>query len=932
MIPSRLYPPPPQPTIWPIGPRSCLLSSDPGVEDVVPIPDDNTPDEAIGPALATRRALEWYPTTSPITEAVSPTLRTVFTQDAQRRFKRTLDELDPRIRAKMEQPFGKDNISQHFTSEASLRHVLVPLWKSGHLAGSHRDWASLCEAYYPAKILRGVLEDLGDVPFSGIRGYNPDWETETELNQDRIRMASAALLHFNGSVADLVRWIGGPHVGAHRDLEGTFQALDEAQVDPKVISDLKRIFTDGIPARCTASSTERNFEAFYRYGNHSTVDEEPEKTYKAMVKDSRKGFILVFDQRMVLFILHCHLTPQGVVDLNSLFKNPRPIFDSSFRPYVWCYAINDWTHKDNEPPLTFASAEMGFMIWLYNLRITYPWLEIYIGDDDVSGAFRLMKYNPNCMSLHTSSQCGYCVVNTGGTFGDNTSPSNFDPIGMARRQLAWHMWSKDMDVVPRILPHLPPLRLAADPTPAEVDRFVQSDPDSMNSGVLHEDGSRKSPPYNMHVDDSLYADVGDHMIHTICVSVAALFRILGPPTNPLVPSPLSVDKFEGFYNHERKLVGRRFNSRTMSVGMLPYKRDQLLQMLSDWTSKTRFELAEIAQLLGVLENHTRYARWARCWYFSLQNAVRHALEARYHIVARIYEKSGRALQHTRALPPALASRLSVLVARDKAHLLWSSRQRFAVGDDMKASLSFLLHYVQSEDSPWEVPLGLIVPRVPHFWSRGDASHLGGGAYCPGLKFWFDIAWSPRVLRGTRFSSSAPGYVHINSLEFIVVILQLAAVLTRIWDLPVGERSIYFPNGRPHIPVWLGETDNTVSKSWENRATAKTSQGQGLVAIYSEMLRTRTVHTMCDHLAGSLNDVADAISRNDFSLSLSARTAQLFQKHPTLRSCDYFLPSPELLQLVTLRLFSKRNPVPCELPEVLGQFLPAGSTFSTSATL
>jgi hypothetical protein len=57
-----------------------------------------------------------------------------------------------------------------------------------------------------------------------------------------------------------------------------------------------------------------------------------------------------------------------------------------------------WTHKDNEPPLTFAGAELGFMIWLYNLRITYPSLEIYIADDDISGAFRLMRYHPNCMA------------------------------------------------------------------------------------------------------------------------------------------------------------------------------------------------------------------------------------------------------------------------------------------------------------------------------------------------------------------------------------------------------------------------------------------------------------------------------------------------------------------------------------------------------
>ena len=48
-------------------------------------------------------------------------------------------------------------------------------------------------------------------------------------------------------------------------------------------------------------------------------------------------------------------------------------------------AINDWTHKAYEFPVPTECSEIEIMIWLYNLRITCPSLEIYIGDDDVSG-------------------------------------------------------------------------------------------------------------------------------------------------------------------------------------------------------------------------------------------------------------------------------------------------------------------------------------------------------------------------------------------------------------------------------------------------------------------------------------------------------------------------------------------------------------------
>ncbi|CAB9527062.1 hypothetical protein SEMRO_1935_G306360.1 [Seminavis robusta] len=394
-----------------------------------------------------------------------------------------------------------------------------------------------------------------------------------------------------------------------------------------------------------------------------------------------------------------------------------------------------------------------------------------------------------------------------------------------------------------------------------------------------------------------------------------------------------MDKFESWYNHLRKLVGRRFNSRTLTVGMLPHKKDQLLELLQVWVSRSSFDLLEIAHLLGTLENHTKYARWARCWCCALQNAVRRALTARFHIVSRRFNRAGREVHLRRELPASLLGRIESLVLRERAKLLWTTRQRFAVDADMRTSLQHLQAYVSSAESPWEVPLGLIVPREPHFSSRGDASTAGGGAYCLKLGFWFDVIWSPRTVRGARdLPSNADDFVHINSLEFIVVVLQLAAIVTRLRTLPRNSSCPYFPKGVPAIPVWFGETDNTVSKSWENRATARTSQGQGLVSVYAELLRVAVVHTQCEHLAGVQNIIADDISRNDFSVPLFDRAQQLFLKHPCLRPLDYFLPSPELVQLLTLRLYSRHIPVPCVLPQVLGQFLPVDSTISGSAVL
>ncbi len=103
-------------------------------------------------------------------------------------------------------------------------------------------------------------------------------------------------------------------------------------------------------------------------------------------------------------------------------------------------------------------------------------------------------------------------------------------------------------------------------------------------------------------------------------------------------------------------------------------------------------------------------------------------------------------------------------------------------------------------------------------------------------------------------------------------------------------------------------------------------------MYAKLPRRRDVHIVGKHLAGKLNEVADDISRNTFSLLLPDRAAKLFRVHPTLVSLDYFQPSPGLLQLLTSRLFLKLSQLPCALPTALGLFVPVGSITCISVTL
>ena len=147
-----------------------------------------------------------------------------------------------------------------------------------------------------------------------------------------------------------------------------------------------------------------------------------------MVKDSKRGNVILVDPLVLLFIPNLHLTPQAMVDVDNPWKDERPVFDSSFRPAIWCDAINDWIDKETEGEVFFPGSFQRFLIWLWNLRISYPNEPIFLCDDDITNAFRLVKINPELASMHCYVGCGQLAICTGNTFGNTNCPANFDVL------------------------------------------------------------------------------------------------------------------------------------------------------------------------------------------------------------------------------------------------------------------------------------------------------------------------------------------------------------------------------------------------------------------------------------------------------------------------------------------------------------------------
>jgi len=683
----------------------------------------------------------------------------------------------------------------------------------------------------------------------------------------------------------------------------------------------------GAPAKCNATATEANFQSYLKYGNHKSVQNNQPVFEQTIIKQSKRGLTLIMDPELIHFTLNAHLSPQGLVDVLHTRRKPRPLSDSSFRTWPGAFAINDWTSKINEPALHFADSFSRFCTWQWNLAITYPLHDRHTGDDDVQCAFPRVKYNPNLVAMHSAISNNTLIMNTGLTFGDNTSPSNWEPIARARQQLAQHLWYQD-DIIERGRKYLPTIKFEKPATPTERAQFVRAIQDSLNPGVLDIKGNRISPRYNHHVDDNMYGDISENMERTAAASIISLYEIAGYPDGRF-PDPISWEKFEATYGHTRRIVGWEFNTRTLSFKLPADKRAALAKLLATWIQKSHCTLLEAAELHGKLADASRANRKGRTLFFAFQNALRRALQTKFYQVRGYYYRQNKRKQLQLQLPKHLHSRIDALIARDMAQLLWSSQSKIKLTKQVQREIQNLHAHLANTTIPWEICIGHTVKRDSQFVSLGDACLSGGGAYCTHLEYWFDIIWSETTQKQLHAK-----FLHINVMEFIVVILQLAAAITIAEEPNLYEPlQTKYPHGIQPLMQLLIRTDNSPSQNWAHKVSAKSERGQLFVSIYADLLERTNLAVVCNHIAGTDNDIADFISRPPSPLPRpDERHKQIYKKEPMLKSFRYFQPSPELLSLLASRLSTEQWLESPPLPKSLGRFAAAGSTTSHFAMI
>ncbi|CAJ1937386.1 unnamed protein product [Cylindrotheca closterium] len=193
-------------------------------------------------------------------------------------------------------PHGKGSVDRWLSTEHKSEHTWIFLLKSCYL--SQTDLATLFQMCPSIHLLSLLINKHRFVLQQPI----PPNLTPSVAIHRWSRMFTACLLHYDLSIPTAVRFVGNIHTGAHRDWPTLEPILREANIDPLLITQPKRIFLDGAPNYVNAESTDENLCTFIAYGDHRTVYDDVSKTQSAVEKDVLRNYLLAANPALLPYI------------------------------------------------------------------------------------------------------------------------------------------------------------------------------------------------------------------------------------------------------------------------------------------------------------------------------------------------------------------------------------------------------------------------------------------------------------------------------------------------------------------------------------------------------------------------------------------------------------------------------------------------------
>ena len=813
----------------------------------------------------------------------------------------------PSFATLLKSPFGFPSRNHSWTKEPHFDNVLFHVFKSGYLPLD--SFSTLCSTHVLAHHLATRMVALSSVDFRGLREPDPHWAACEEIPPAKEQEFLSLLMHYNMNMSAAVRFLGPKYFGGHRDVDAICAKLKQ-YVDADMIADYRRIMTSGCPNKFNAETSHANAEIYRLHGNDSTVSRHKPLVTKNMLKEFKNNFAFPLPCWVTRYCRAIFLTPQHI----HLHPNkpPRAIFNSRLRPTQDARSINMMTSTADGSELEclygLVPAQILQRIW--NLRISYPSLDLVIHANDIKSCFRQLKHHPDIVEAFSFVLFNHLWIQIGLAFGSDFSPANWEGVRRVIEKLALGLF-QDKSLRHKHRKYLDKLQWDVSLDSAARKRFVPACPDSQNTGVLDENGNPTDTPHYLFVDDDIYVDVyiRERIEQAIAASIEAMFITLGESDLTFRQDPISWDKLiDMIISHYNKVLGLEFNTRKMDVGPPADFVAGTLKLLDAFhEGRKAFTVKEMSSLLGHLGHIATTSRWLT------------------HLLSHLYTSVSSALQINTAyeIHSSKAFRAAIKRVQDN-DFLTTDQATFNAGyinrTIHKSNRTHFLNSTAKEElrlvrlalssCSLRTPIAHLVSRDPSGKGYSDSSLDAAGGWSTDCKFWWYLEWSEEVrLKTLRYhQNNRDGkLISINVLEFASVIINYAAM------------SLYF---RLHqdpsnpFPIALLFADNVAAEIWTLKGCKRSLLGRALGRLLCALMIDNPLGVSTARIDTHANYIADEISRLKKEKDSLNFFVTLVHSYPQLRGCVRFQPSQELLSAISEALLTEKLADPLKLNNIV----------------
>lgn len=734
--------------------------------------------------------------------------------------------------------------------------------------------------------------------FSSLLEPRLDYNNQTKIDQKRVDMANAAMVHFGLDPGKFVRWLGGEYTGQNCDVSKVLTSVKD-HVSPDDLVHLERILCDGCPSRVKLTEPLTNKLKMIERGNSTPFNENFELANNAMNKEERNSHVIALDEDMCLLSAYCRHTAQTVIIKPG--KNDRICWDASTTREVDDTVMNqpDVTIMDDEAAITFGNVKRQFLTDIWNTRISNPGAIILLGTADIKACYRYPRISPDVTGGFGFLAVGYYFLATAMVFGSTASCSSWEPFRRAIEALS-AQFANRQELVTKHKEWLDMISWAK----LDLDEpLVPAFPCQLNTGLPRNvDGNPPALPARIYVDDGFVLGISaPHMMQSLAALIEATFVVLGIPEIVIRQCPLALDKWIMLIvGPIQTFLGLVVDTNKMMVSIPRHYIDEVLVILNEtWhPGRKQFTAHEAQILTGKLAHLAQAAPWVFHLLTHMYASIAHALKNNKVILSENSDKFKALIQLLRheSKNPNDIHRTVTFALKMLAKMTHNVTTKYNITKSFRYEIEFFREELpDSSETRWETPIAHMVKRSPSFVCYGDSCLDGAGGYSVDLGFWWHIKFPEEIVQRTllhRANNEDGKLISINVLEFFTVIVNYIASL-HVWKL---ER----PTDDPY-PVLLNITDNSSAQRWTTTNCKGSATGRRLARLFCSLLINSPLGINSKWIPTAENFIADDISRLKHAASPNSLPSfdygSLKQKYQELKHCTFFQLNPEIASLL-----------------------------------